>query len=100
MTATGAVSRRCLLSHVSHLSFTASSCGALGRRRTPLHVTRVTIAYLAKEAWRNFRERRKGEVRRTPPLLGTWVNRAWRLRLQEAQGRFLNTRSPLQKAGE
>src|SRR5829696_5602080 len=76
MTATGAVSRRCLLSHVSHLPFAASSCGALGRRRTQSHVTSVTIAYLAKEAWRNFLEPRKAEVQlpRTP-LLRTRVNR-------------------------
>src|SRR5215217_3744392 len=74
MMATGAVSRRRLLSHVSHLSF-AASCGALGRGRTLPHVTRVTIAYLAKEAWRNFGELRKAEVQlRRTPLPRTWVN--------------------------
>src|SRR5215207_2983757 len=30
------------------------------------HVTRVTIVYLAKEAWRNFRELRECELRRIP----------------------------------
>src|SRR5215207_3915896 len=38
------------------------------------HVTRVTIVYLAKEAWRNFRELRQDEVRRINLLRG-WVNK-------------------------
>src|SRR5215216_6646083 len=88
MTATGAVSRRCLLSHVSQLSFAASSCGALGRGRTLPHVTRVTIAYLAKEAWRNFGELRKAEVQlRRTPLPRTPVNSVGFLMSVQGKGR-------------